>query len=183
MATTMTSPARSGAKTRRVTARAVEGQELALAGVLAVLWLVLSLVTDTFLTTSNLQNILFTVAPIALIGIGMTAVIVTAGIDVSVGSSLAVAAVIVAKLLRDAGVNAPTALLVAVGVGAVLGLINGVVVAYGRIHAIIVTFGTLNLFRFISLRIFDSQQVTGVPDTLEFLGGGAAGDGGERLLG
>jgi len=57
----------------------------------------------------------------------------------------------------------------------VLGLINGVVVAYGRIHAIIVTFGTLNLFRFISLRIFDSQQVTGVPDTLEFLGGGAAG--------
>lgn len=162
-------------RARRVTARAIEGQELVLAGVIAVLCLVMSLATDTFASASNVQNVLYTVAPVAIIGIGMTAVIVTAGIDVSVGSALAVAAVIIAKLLRDSGADAVTALGVALVVGAILGLINGAFVAYGRIHAIIVTFGTLNLFRFVALQIFDSRQVTGVPGTMEFLGGGAAG--------
>ncbi|MGH3730928.1 MAG: ABC transporter permease [Micromonosporaceae bacterium] len=160
---------------RRITARPIEGQEIALIGVIVVLWLLLSAGTDTFLTASNLQNILFSVAPIAIIGIGMTAVIVTAGIDVSVGSGLAVAAVVVAKLLRDTELAAPGALLAALALGGLLGLVNGVIVAYGRIHPIIVTFGTLNVFRFVALRIFDSKQVTGVPDTLSFLGGGAAG--------
>jgi ribose transport system permease protein len=160
---------------RRPAARPIEGQELALLGVLVVLWGVLGLATDTFLTGSNLQAILFNVAPIALIGIGMTAVIVTAGIDVSVGSAVAVVMVVVAKLIRDVGVPAPLAVLVAVALGVCLGAINGGLVAFGRIHPIIVTFATLNVFRFVALRIFDGRQVTGVPDTLGSLGGGADG--------
>ena len=51
------------------------------------LWAVLSLATDTFLTASNLQNLLVSVAPVPIIGVGMTAMIVTGGIDVSVGSA------------------------------------------------------------------------------------------------
>lgn len=164
---------------RRPAARAIEGQELALVGVLAVLWLVLGLTTDTFFTAGNLGAILFNVAPIALIGIGMTAVIVTAGIDVSVGSAVAVVMVIVAKLVHDGGTPMPVAVLVALGVGALLGLVNGGLVAYGRIHPIIVTFATLNIFRFVALQIFAGRQVTGIPDTLGFFGGGGEG----RLLG
>jgi ribose transport system permease protein len=129
--------------------RAIEGQELALIAVVGLLWVVLSLATDTFLTTGNLQNILFTVAPIALVGIGMTAVIVTAGIDVSVGSGL------------------------------VLRAVNGLLVAYGGIHPIIVTFGTLNIYRFVALQIFGTEQVAGVPATLAPIGGGLEG----RILG
>ncbi len=174
--TTATPPGTAGRPTRRITARPVEGQELALIGVISVLWLTLGIVTDTFFTASNLQNILFGVAPVALIGIGMTAVIVTAGIDVSVGSGLAVAAVVVAKLIRDAELSSGLALLAALAVGALLGLLNGWIVAYGRIHPIIVTFGTLNVFRFVALRIFDSKQITGVPDSFAFLGGGEAGN-------
>ncbi|REF37687.1 ABC transporter permease [Thermasporomyces composti] len=162
-------------RARRPAARPIEGQELALLGVLVVLWGVLGLATDTFLTGSNVQAILYNVAPIALIGIGMTAVIVTAGIDVSVGSALAVVMVVVAKLIRDVGVPAPLAILVAVALGTCLGAINGALVAFGRIHPIIVTFATLNVFRFVALRIFDGRQVTGVPDTLKSLGGGADG--------
>lgn len=152
-----------------------EGQEVVLIAVLAALWLVLGFGTDTFFAASNLQNILATVAPVTIIGVGMTAVIVTAGIDVSVGSALAVVMVVVAQLLRDTELALVPAILVGLGVGGALGAINGVLVAYGRVHAIIITFGTLNLFRFVALQIFDGKEVAGVPDTLEFVGGGAEG--------
>lgn len=160
---------------RRAALRPLQGREAVLAAVVAALWLTLGLSTDTFLAASNLQNILFSVAPVAIAGIGMTAVVVTAGIDVSVGGTMAVAGVVVAKLMRDLGVGMVPAVAVALLVGAVLGLVNGVLVAYGRLHPIIVTFGTLNLFRFVALEIFDSKQVSGVPGTLGLLGGGEQG--------
>jgi ribose transport system permease protein len=168
-------PAVAGRRARRVTSRAVEGQELVLAGVIALLWLVLGLFTSTFFTASNLQNILFTMSTVAIIGVGMTAVIVTAGIDVSVGSSFVVVAVIIGRGVRDAGLGPVPALLGALAVGAALGLVNGILVAYGRIHPIIVTFGTMNLFRFVAYQIFAGQQVDGVPPAFAFLGGGAPG--------
>ncbi|MDP9219508.1 MAG: ABC transporter permease [Actinomycetota bacterium] len=164
------------AQRRRPIARSLEGQELALLVVLALLWLALSLGTDTFFTQSNISNMLYSVAPVALIGIGMTAVIVTGGIDVSVGSMTAVVMVVVAKLIRDNGAPLPEALLVAVVVGVLLGAVNGLLVAYGGIHPIIVTFGTLNLFRFVALRLFENKQITGVPDTFAVLGGGRRGE-------
>jgi len=173
MATVIEAPP---ARRRRPTARSLEGQELALLLVLALLWLGLSAGTDTFFTQSNISNLLYSVAPIALIGIGMTAVIVTGGIDVSVGSSAAVVMVVVAKLIRDNGAPLPLALLVALVVGVLLGAVNGLLVAYGRIHPIIVTFGTLNLFRFVALRLFENKQVTGVPDAFSFVGGGRSGE-------
>lgn len=164
------------ARRRRPIARSLEGQELALLLVLGVLWLALSLGTDTFFTQSNISNMLYSVAPVALIGIGMTAVIVTGGIDVSVGSMAAVVMVVVAKLIRDSGAPLPEALLVALVIGVILGAINGFLVAYGGIHPIIVTFGTLNLYRFVALRLFENKQITGVPDTFAVLGGGKRGE-------
>ncbi|MCW2724084.1 MAG: sugar transporter [Frankiales bacterium] len=160
---------------RRPVARAVEGQELALVAVIAALWVALSFGTNTFLTAGNLSNIVFAVAPVALIGIGMTAIIVTGGIDVSVGSAAAVVMVVVAKLIRDSGVPMVEAIAVALVLGVLLGTVNGLLVALGGIHPIIVTFGTLNLFRFVALRLFENKQVTGVPSTLQWFGGGETG--------
>lgn len=163
------------ARTRRPIARAIEGQEAALLAVVAALWIALSLGTDTFFTAGNLRNIVYSVAPIAIVGIGMTAVIVTAGIDVSVGSSVAVVMVVVAKLVRDQGIPWLPAVLVALVLGGVLGVVNGLLVAYGRVHPIIITFATLNVYRFVALQIFQSKQVDGVPGTLSWFGGGSAG--------
>lgn len=168
-------PAVAGRRPRRLTARAIEGQELVLAGLIVLLWVVLGVLTSTFFTASNLQNILYTMSTVAIIGVGMTAVIVTAGIDVSVGSSVLLVAVVIGKLVRDSGLSAAPALIGAVLIGAVLGLVNGVLVAYGRIHPIIVTFGTMNLFRFVAYQVFDGKQVDGVPPVFAFLGGGASG--------
>ena len=75
------SAAATTARPRRVTARAIEGQELVLLAALAVLWLVLSFAVDTFFTASTLQDLLAAVAPVAIVGVGMTAIIVTGGIE------------------------------------------------------------------------------------------------------
>ena len=81
--------ARSG-----IIAPPVSGQELVLIGVIAVLWVLLGIFTPAFLTAGSIQPLLVGVAPIALIGVGMTFVIITGGIDVSVGSALMVCAVV-----------------------------------------------------------------------------------------
>jgi ribose transport system permease protein len=167
-------PANKGRQ--RVLAPPVTGQEFVLLGVIAVLWVVLAFATPAFLSAGSIQPLLGAVAPIALIGIGMTVVIITGGIDVSVGAAIAVCSVIIAKfVLVQAGLGLPVALITGVAVGGMLGLLNGVLIAYGRVHAIIITFGTANIFQWLSLKLFNSTTVNNIPDTLSALGNGAAG--------
>lgn len=160
---------------QRIIAPPVSGQEIVLLAVIAVLWVALWLTTPAFLTVGSIRPLLIEVAPIALIGVGMTLVIISAGIDVSVGSMMMVCGVVTAKLLVEAGVNLPVAMLAAIAVGAALGLVNGVLIAWGRVHAIIITFGTLNVFQWIGREIFGSQTVNGIPGTLGFFGRGEDG--------
>ena len=174
MSTATASPAR--ARKARILAPPVTGQEIVLIGVIALLWTLLAFNTPAFLTASSIQPLLGNVAPIALIGIGMTIVIITAGIDVSVGANIAVSAVVVAKIvLVQAQQGIVVALLAGILVGGALGLLNGFLIAYGLVHAIIITFGTANLFQWLSLRLFDSSTVNNIPETLAALGNGAAG--------
>jgi ribose/xylose/arabinose/galactoside ABC-type transport system permease subunit len=173
--TTLRPPSTEQSRGWRPLVGAIEGQELVLIGVIVLLWVGLGVGTPTFLSGINIQNILFSVAPIALIGIGMTAVIVTGGIDVSVGSGVAVVMVVLGKLIVDLHIGFGAALLVAVLVGALLGAGNGVIIALTGISPIVVTFATLNLFRFLSLEIFGRGNIDGVPDTLGPVGGGGSG--------
>lgn len=152
----------------------VTGQELVLLGVVAVVWAGLALWTPAFLSAGSIQPLLVATAPIALIGVGMTIVIITGGIDVSVGAAIMVCAVLTAKALV-AGVPAPLAVLLSVLVGGALGAVNGLLIAYGRVHAIIITFGTANLFLFLGLQIFGSRTVNGIPPAFEVFGRGEAG--------
>jgi ribose transport system permease protein len=105
----------------------------------------------------------------------MTVIIITGGIDVSVAAIVMVCAVAVARAMVGSGIGLPLAVLLSVVIGGVLGLINGVLIAYGRVHAIIITFGTANLFTFIGLRIFGGTTVNNIPQTLDVFGRGAAG--------
>lgn len=170
------SPAVAGTpSTRKILPSLVTGQEVVLVGIIAVLWILLGLLTPAFLTAGSILPLLVAVAPIALIGVGMTFVIITAGIDVSVGAAIMVTAVITSQTMVATGIPLIPAVLLSVAAGAVLGLVNGYLVAYGKIHAIIITFGTANLFQFIGLRIFGSSTVNGLPDTFDVFGRGEAG--------
>lgn len=159
----------------RVLPRPITGQELVLIGVILVLWILLGLLTPSFLEPQSLRPLLANVAPIALIGVGMTLVIVTAGIDISVAGMVMVCAVVVAKLMVELGLPLPLAMAVGLAVGGLLGLLNGFLVAIGRVHPIIITFGTANIFLFIGLRIFDSEVVNNIPTDVGVLGRGSSG--------
>lgn len=149
----------------------LEGQEAVLIIIIALTWLALSLSTSTFWTANNIQTILYTVAPIAIIGVGMTPIMVTGGIDVSVGSQLAVVTACSAIVLKDFGWGAfPTAIL-ALAVGAILGSLNAALIVWGRVPPMIATFGTLNVFRFVALQIFGDSQIPGVPPAFSAIGG------------
>lgn len=104
----------------------------------------------TFLTPANLTQIFTNVAVVALVSIGMTLVIVTGGIDVSVGSALALCMFAAGKVMLSGG-GLLLAVLAALVVGALVGTLNGALVAYGRIHPIIVTLGTLNIIRAVHI--------------------------------
>jgi len=153
----------------------ITGQEIVLIAVVALLWVVLAVATPAFLTGGSLVPLLVAMAPVALIGIGMTVIIITGGIDVSVASIVLVCAVVVAKAMVNSGVGLVPAVLISVVLGGLLGLINGLLIAYGRVHAIIITFGTANLFKFLGLQLFGGTTVDNIPNTLDVFGRGAAG--------
>jgi ribose transport system permease protein len=158
----------------RILPSPVTGQELVLIGVIAVIWVLLAFATPAFLTAGSIQPLLVATAPIALVGVGMTIVIITGGIDVSVGAAIMVCSVLTAKALV-AEMSLPVAVLLSIAVGGVLGAVNGLLIAYGRVHAIIITFGTANVFLFIGLQIFGSTTVNGIPATFDVFGRGEAG--------
>jgi ribose transport system permease protein len=153
----------------------ITGQEIVLIVVVAALWVVLAVATPAFLTSGSIVPLLVAMAPVATIGIGMTVIIITGGIDVSVASIVMVCAVAVAKAMVDSGIGLVVAVLLSVVIGGLLGLVNGLLIAYGRVHAIIITFGTANLFKFLGLQLFGGTTVDNIPGTLDVFGRGTAG--------
>lgn len=168
-------PARGGRAHNRILPSPVTGQELVLIGVIAALWVMLAVSTPAFFTAGSIQPLLVSTAPVALAGVGMTIIIITGGIDVSVGAATMVCSVITAKALVSGGVSLPVAVAISMLTGGVLGLVNGLLIAYGRVHAIIITFGTANVFLFLGLQIFGSSTVNGIPDTFGVFGRGPDG--------
>jgi len=133
---------------------------------------VLSLISDRFLTTSNILNVLRQISVNAIIAFGMTVVIIGAGIDLSVGSLLALVGVSAAMLATGTGLPVFLVLLIALAIGALLGLFNGVVVGYAGVAAFIVTLAGLTIFRGATLVLTDGRPVSGLPPLFSQLGYG-----------
>ncbi|MGI1804440.1 ribose ABC transporter permease [Exiguobacterium sp. TDN 0502] len=137
------------------------GQKLGpLAGLFAIV-LVVSIMEPDFLTLNNLFNILRQVSINALIAFGMTFVILTGGIDLSVGSILALSSAFVAGLMTD-GTSALIAVLAGMIVGAVMGALNGMVISLGKVAPFIATLATMTIFRGLTLVYTDGKPITGL---------------------
>lgn len=108
---------------------------------------VMALTTDRFLQPRNLANVSLQMAIVAIVAIGATFVILSAQIDLSSGSLVALTTVLTAGLIKDMGVPVSIAILLMLLLGAVLGLVNGFFSSYGRIPPFIFTLGTLSIFR------------------------------------
>ena len=138
---------------------------------LILIALVFSALTPVFLTGPNLLNILQQSSINACIALGMTLVIISGGIDLSVGPIAALAAVTTAALLV-AGVPIPLAVLAALVVGVVCGLFNGLLITLGGLQPFIVTLGGLSLFRALALIFTGGTPIFGLPDGFRALTNG-----------
>ena len=137
---------------------------------LVLLATVLGAISPEFRQISNLLNLLRQAAFNGLIAIGMTCVILSDGIDLSVGSVFALAAIICAKLLT-AGVAAPLAILAALVIGTLLGLVSGILVAKFRLQAFIATLITMTAYRGLAMIITDGKPISRLAASIESDGG------------
>ena len=140
------------------------GRQLGTLSGLLALALVLWVLTPHFLTVSNLLNIAEQATIIAIVAVGMTFVIITGGIDLSVGSVLAFAGVVMASALHG-GRPLPLALTVGLGVGLVCGLVNGLLITTGRLPPFIATLGMMSVARGTALMYTEGRPISGFSES------------------
>ncbi|WP_174616413.1 ABC transporter permease subunit [Virgibacillus ihumii] len=133
----------------------------------------LSFLSDAFLTLDNMLNLLRQISVNALIAFGMTFVILTAGIDLSVGSLLALGSVLTAGMLTS-GMDPILAVFLGLLIGLALGAFNGLIITKGKVAPFIATLATMTIFRGATLVYTDGRPITGLSDSFAFqmIGGG-----------
>jgi len=132
------------------------------AGLMA-LCVTLWVATPHFLTVSNLLNVLEQTSINAIVAVGMTFVIISGGIDLSVGSVLAVSGIALGSALQ-AGAPVPVAITLALAVGLGCGLANGVLVTFGRLPPFIATLGMMSVARGAALMLAEGRPISGFDD-------------------
>jgi len=152
--------------------RALLRHETILAGLVVVTLAVLAHQSDRFFTTDNLLNQGRLAAELGLVSLTMTFVIVTGGIDLSVGSVLGLGAIMVGVFWRNLGMPLPLAMALAVAVGGLCGLCNGLIITRFKVPPLIATLATLALYRGLAEGISQSRSVRGYPEWFFRLGQG-----------
>ena len=137
---------------------------------LAVLLVAFTLANDEFLTPSNLESIVDSVAVLGVVALAVNQVVLSGEIDISTGSMLGLCAVAAGAVALTGGIVVP--LLAGVGVGALAGALNGALVTLGRIPSIIVTLGMLYALRGVILLVTGGTWITGIPESTRFMGTG-----------
>ncbi|KOP82494.1 ABC transporter permease [Cytobacillus solani] len=143
---------------------------------LVIITVILAIVSPSFLTMDNIFNVLRQVSINALIAFGMTFVILTGGIDLSVGSILALSSAVTAGLLAS-GMDPILAILIGLLAGAVMGAINGFIITKGKVAPFIATLATMTIFRGLTLVYTEGRPITGLSDSqvFELMGRGYLG--------
>jgi rhamnose transport system permease protein len=165
-----------GSAGRRLVDRLIRARELGLIVVLIALIAITGIIEPRFLAASNLSETVLNVAIIAIMAAGQTLVLITRNVDLSVGSILGLSAYICGDFIAGhPGTPWFVGVLLAVIVGAGCGLLNGVLIAWGRVPALVVTLGTLYALRGVAFLVTGGQQVNAesLPDSFLKLGSGS----------
>lgn len=149
-------------------------QRLGLLGFIILMGAFFSVMSPYFLTWENIANILVQSAVLIIVGAGMTIVIATAGIDLSIGSILALSGIIMAAGIK-AGLDVVTGTGLGVLSGALMGFLNGLGVAKLRISPFIVTLGAAGIYRALGLIFTDARPIYGLPAEFRMIATGGLG--------
>jgi ribose transport system permease protein len=135
----------------------------------------MAFLSPVFMTTVNVGNVLAQTAVIAVLALAQLLVIITRGIDLSVGSTLALSAV-VGAMVFDAADSGPLVIAAMLAIGALVGAVNGMVYVWGRLpHPFIITLATLSVARGLALWLSGGQPLQGMPSVVQTIGGGSLG--------
>ena len=144
--------------------------EVTMGGALIVLIVVLCIIAPNFLSTRNFTNIMSQVGFTAILALGQTFVMLTGGIDLSVGSVLGITSMVAAMLMRDTQ-SVVLALIVALLLGAFIGTVNGTLVSRFRIPAFVVTLGMMQICRSGDYLLSGGHGVSNLPDSFRAIAG------------
>ena len=145
-----------------------------LLGVLLVVIFIMAIMSPYFFSWKNCRNILNQSAIYLVLSIGMTFVICAGQIDLSVGAIIGFSGVCMGLLLNQ-GVSPIWAILIELLIGVIVGIVNGLFVAYGKINSFIVTLGMMTILRGITLILTNSSSVFGFGNIITFIGSGKIG--------
>ena len=137
-----------------------------------LVFILLSVTNKAFFTVNNLLNISKQASIVAIIAMGQTICLISGGMDLSSGSVMALAGVTSAMYGLADGTNMPAAVLTAIGVGMTCGLINGLIVSWGKVPAFIATLGMQQAARGMALLLTNATPVFGLSEQYIFLGSG-----------
>jgi rhamnose transport system permease protein len=154
-----TAPAPQAKDAISLVERAFRARELSLVAVLGLVVLLTASSNSRFVSSQSLRDILLNVSIIALLAVGQTVVVITRNIDLSVGSVLGISALATGVMFADHDTPIALAVLLAVGIGAGFGAINGALTALGRVPSLVVTLGTLYIIRGIDFAAAGGRQV------------------------
>jgi rhamnose transport system permease protein len=165
--------ASESARARRLTERVFRIRELGIVVALLLLIAVTAAIEPRFVESSSLRNLALNASIFAILAVGQTLVIVTRNVDLSVGSVLGLSAFLAGDLLSNhQGRSLVLVFVLGIALGAACGLLNGVLVTWGRVPALVVTLGTLYIFRGLAFLWTEGRQVNAetLPDSFLNLG-------------
>ncbi len=139
--------------------------------ILAGLCILFAVSSESFRSPGNVQSVLYRTSAVGIMAAGQTLVILTGGIDLSVGSIASVSGVVAALVMRQEGMPMVFGVFAGCLLGLFLGAFNGVLVAKGRIPPFIVTLGTMMIAQGASLLLSGSRSISGLPESFAYLGG------------
>jgi ribose/xylose/arabinose/galactoside ABC-type transport system permease subunit len=139
---------------------------------LVILWVVMALTSDRFLTFININNVLVQFSIIGVLAVGTTFVVIAREIDLSIGSIMGFCAVTAALTAVTLGLPWPVAVLIAIAAGAAFGLFNGAMVTIVGVPSFVVTLGSLGIVNGLALTLTQGQSIYGFPDGYLVIGQG-----------
>ena len=161
---------------RKSIARILENLALSQEGILFIIFvitvIILTFSNENFLTTRNLYNQGRLLAEIGLMALPMTFIIITGGIDLSVGSILGLSAILVGYVWKNLGLPLEVAIVIAILGGSLAGFINGLIIVRVNVPPLIMTLATLAFYRGLAEGISEARSVTGYPEWFFELGQG-----------
>lgn len=139
---------------------------------LLIIIVILSFLSPVFLTVDNINNVMLQMSINGILAIGLTMVIITGGIDLSVGSVVAISGVFCGLAFNASGGSTLAAIAAAIASGTCFGILNGLMVSKGHLPAFIATLGMMTVARGGALYLCDGRPISGYSDTIKFLGAG-----------